>query len=125
MRKISRIGKAPMKFKVDVNVISVENVPSKAERVLVSVARGPKMRTTKDAMLFNQESNEGAGAKRKDKKQVPRSFKTATWVRMPDSHFHRCGSERIHSCPHSGGRARSEQRVIRWQWPGLHFEMRA
>ena len=73
-----------MKFKVDVNVISVENVPSKAERVVVSVARGPKMRTTKDAMLFDQEGGEGdGGGGRKGGKPVPRSFKTATWVRRP------------------------------------------
>ena len=30
---------APMKFKVDVNILSVEDVPGKAERVVVAVVR--------------------------------------------------------------------------------------
>ena len=37
MRKLSRIGKVPMKFRVDVNVVNVEDVPGKAERVVVTV----------------------------------------------------------------------------------------
>ena len=79
--------KVPMKFKVDVQVISVENVPSKADRVVVSVARGPKIRTTKDAVLYNQENSvepDEEFERGKKKKKQPRSFKIAGWDHLSE-----------------------------------------